>query len=245
MAQTERICPQCDNQIAPTANACAVCGASTPFSLAAEPRSFQVNLHPPATIIEGLDAATGDKRIIVNSPGAKSETRLTDVGEMSVSVEGIEAGRKSEPWAVKTLCTKLKHSGLAVSRLAGEDHRGEDALLKVGETTYVLQLITTPNAQDFWREAHAASAMTQATIEQAIGWLRDAIEMKVQTIPPAQRRAMVLVVDVRHAGLLAQEQVTELYVARFGPPAREHGFSSVWVVGPTAKYCVRLGEGNP
>jgi hypothetical protein len=148
---------------------------------------------------------------------------------MSVAVEGVEAGRKSEPWAVKTLCAKLKQLGLAVSRVAGEDHRGEDALLKVGESTYVVQLITTPSAKGFWRDAHAASAMRQGTIEQAVEWLREAIEAKVQMIPPAQRVATILAIDARHAGLLAQEPVTDVYVGRFGPrPVRTglHPFGS-------------------
>lgn len=205
----------------------------------------QIQGHPPATIIEGPDAATGDKRITVNSPGAKSESRLTDAGEMSVAVEGVEAGRKSEPWAVKTLCAKLKQLGLAVTRLPGEDHRGEDAVLKVGESTYVVQVTTTPSANAFWRDASASSAMRQVTIQQALEWLREAIDAKAQTIPLAQRGAMMLAIDARHAGLLAQEQVAARYITQFDPPALEYGFASVWVVGPTVKYCVRLGDGTP
>jgi hypothetical protein len=78
MNPPNRTCPQCGKEIEPIANSCAGCGARTPFRLGAESGSFQENLNPPATIIEGLDATSGDQRIIVNSPAAKSETRLTD-----------------------------------------------------------------------------------------------------------------------------------------------------------------------
>ncbi len=45
--------------------------------------------------------------------------------------------------------------------------------------------------------------------------------------------------------LLADGRVIDSYLARFGNPVDEFGFASVWVVGPTVPFCVRLGDGAP
>ena len=215
------------------------------YSLTAEHDDVEVKGFPPATILEGPDAATGDLRIAVNSPGGESETRLTDADELSLLVEGAEAGEDSEAWAVQTLCARLKQLGLVVALLPGENDRGEDGFLQVGDIKYVLQVTTATPADRFWGAANTSSAKAQATIERALEWLRRAIEKKGQRISSVDRARTVLAIDVRHAGLLAQESVAKLYTSRFGDPARKYGFASVWVVGPTVKYCARFGEGVP
>jgi hypothetical protein len=55
----------------------------------------------------------------------------------------------------------------------------------------------------------------------------------------------VLVVDARHAGLFAGEDIRSMYLAKYGDPQTMFGCASVWIVGPTVGHCERLGGGEP
>jgi len=213
--------------------------------LNAEPGAFTITGHPVAMIIDGKDPHTGDVRIRVNSPGASSDARVTPTGDISLHVEGVEAGRKSEPWAIKTLRQALKERGIAVSTGTAADDRGEDAVFRVGKVEYVVQVATTPSVQEFWRAASISSVRTEVELQRGVQWLRQTVEGKAATIPSTQRSETILAVDARHAGVLSDALVAASYCSRFEGPAKEYGFASVWIVGPTPKYCVRLGEGIP
>jgi len=239
------ICSNCGKQLGPANGPCPACGAPRAFRMVLEPGNYIVEGHSPAIIIDGPDPASGDLRIRVNSPGGTSETRLSPSDQMSLVVEGAEAGHKSESWAVDTLRAKLNEQGLQVAVTSGADDRGEDRLLRVQDHTYVVQVATTPGVPSFWREASVSSATTQVALQQAVDWLHDTVEAKARDIPRVQRVSTILAIDARHAGLLARDSVADLYMSRFGSPSQEHGFASVWVIGPIPRYCVRLGDGVP
>jgi hypothetical protein len=148
---------------------------------------FEITGHAPAIIIDGKDPQTGDVRIRVNSPGASSDARVTPTGDISLQVEGVEAGRKSEPWAIKTLRQALKQRGIMVSTGSAADDRGEDAVFHMGSVQYVVQVATTPSVQDFWRAASISSARTEVELQRGVQWLRQTIENKAASIPSAQR----------------------------------------------------------
>ena len=145
----------------------------------------------------------------------------------------------------RTLRQRLEADGAAVSVRVGEDQRGEDALLIIADKTFTLQIVTTPGDAVFWQQAKTRSAMSEVPTTEAVVWIRTRIEVKAQRIPPGQRSCTVLALDAQHAGVLADGRVIESYLARFGNPVHEFGFASVWVVGPTVPFCVRLGDGAP
>jgi len=245
MDETPDICPKCGAQLGTASGPCPACGAPRAFRMTLEPGKDTVEGYPPAIIIDGPDPASGDLRIRVNSPGGTSVTRLSPSDQLSLVVEGAEAGRKSESWAVDTLRTKLTEQGFQVAVASGADDRGEDRLLRVRDQTFVVQVATTPGVPSLWRDASVSSATTQVALHQAVEWLHDTVEAKARDIPRAQRASTILAIDARHAGLLARDTVADLYASRFGSPSQEHGFASVWVIGPIPRYCVRLGEGVP
>jgi hypothetical protein len=126
---------------------------------------------------------------------------------------------------------------------SARDDRGEDAIMRLDGDALTLQ-ITVPPAEVFWREASKGSAREQ--IEHAARWLGSAVVRKAeQIVEPAQRAKTVLAIDAQHVGVLATLPVIEAYLDEFGDPASELGFSSVWVVGPTTSYCLRIGQGIP
>ena len=134
---------------------------------------------------------------------------------------------------------------VTLSREAARDARGEDAILTVGNERYVVQFVTAPVADKFWQDASAGSALTQVQIQGAVEWIRAILHKKAFGTRPAQWADTILALDARHSGVLATPPILEGYLSRFSSPAVEFGFSSVHVVGPTAPYCARLGEGKP
>jgi hypothetical protein len=244
MSANPRLCT-CGAELTPSEGICRECGRKH-FVLRAEPGQIQYTGYPPAIVIDGKDPETGETHIRVNSPDATSEARVSPTGEIRLQVEGAEAGRKSELWTIKTLRQALRSSGIAASKLEAADSRGEDAVFRVENVDYVVQVATTPSVPEFWREASTSSARTEVGRQKGVEWLRQTIENKAAVIPPSQRATTILAVDARHAGVLAADPlVAASYCSQFNSPACEYGFASVWIVGPTTKHCVRLGDGIP
>jgi hypothetical protein len=134
---------------------------------------------------------------------------------------------------------------VTVSKDPDRDAWGEDAILTVDGRRYVVQLATALGTGKFWQEASAGSALTQVQIQGAVEWMRAALGKKAYGTRPAQWADNVLALDARHSGVLATPPILESYLSRFSSPTVEFGFASVYVVGPTIPYCVRLGEGTP
>jgi hypothetical protein len=213
--------------------------------ISAEPGKIEYTGYAPAIIIDGKDPETGETRIQVNSPDATSEARVTSSGDIVLHVEGAEAGRKSEPWTIKTLRQALIGGGVVLSSRSATDSRGEDGVFRIENVDYVVQVATTPSVPEFWRAASVSSARTEVERQKGVEWLRQTVQNKAAVIPPSQRATTILAVDARHAGVLADPLVAASYCSQFTSPAREFGFASAWIIGPTTKYCVRLGEGIP
>jgi hypothetical protein len=145
---------------------------------------------------------------------------------------------------VHTLEDRLSRDGYDAKATDGDDAKGIDRWLLVNGEAFVLQITVAPQARDFWRNAKHSSASTQASKTQAASWIRDAVLSKSKE-PKRQDAPVVLAIDVRHAGVVAVPEQLAGYLAQYISPACEFGFASVWVVGPTAEHCLRLGEGRP
>jgi hypothetical protein len=117
-------------------------------------------------------------------------------------------------------------------------------MLEVNGEQYVLQFTIAVQAPDFWRQASVSPASTQVARPHAAGWLRQAIEAKCAA-PKAHRLPTVLVIDARHAGVVADASLVREYLSRYADPVNECGFASVWVVGPTWEHVRRVGSGRP
>jgi hypothetical protein len=226
--------------------ACSSCGATFHHVLKAEPGAYQITGFAPSIIIDGADAQTGAAVVKVNDPTIYSEARLTPGGRVTLLVRGVgNIGRRGERPVADTLREAFKSHGLDVSFSAGIDSRGEDVLLRASASTFVVQMVTTPSVPQFWREASAGSATTDVDLPRAARWLHATVEQKAAAIPPTQRATTVLVIDARHASVLAAKAVVDRYLDEHGDPADEYGFASVWIVGPTLRQSTKLGTGFP
>ena len=133
------------------------------------------------------------------------------------------------------------------SRVIGrqrDDAEGVDRILDVDGSTFVLQFTIAVQAPDFWRQASVSSANTQVAQPDAASWLRQAILSKREA-PKAHDLPTILVIDARHAAPVAHVDVVREYLSSHAEPVDEFGFSSVWLVGPTADHCCRIGKGRP
>lgn len=238
-------CRKCDERV-DYKGICPACGTQAATVVNLRPATLRMQTRNPSVIIAGPDAATGDYLVKVDDHNVHSESRLTTDGQVSLKVKGVDnVGRSGERRAVKTFRQMLQAAGKTVSIKPGDDARGEDAILICDTKRYTLQLVTTPSVPAFWREASVGPAMTRVQIEQAVGWIRSTIEAKAHRIPHLQRSNTVLTIDARHAGILTSPRILDAYVGKFTDPVNEFGFASVWVIGPAAQYCGRIGEGTP
>jgi hypothetical protein len=199
----------------------------------------------PSIIIAGPDHQTGGHVVKVSDPSVQSEARRTADGSVSLDVAGAAGiGRPGESRVAVTLKDRLVRDGHQVDVLDGDDARGVDRALLVDGERLVLQVTIAPQASSFWRDASRSSATTQVSPPHAAAWLREAVVSKADA-PSLQGAPVLLAVDARHAGVVAMPDLVHEYLTLYGAPVREFGFVSVWVVGPTADYCARLGDGRP
>ena len=232
-------CPNCRAELEP-AGRCPACGAIvfTPST----PATLTLQGHIPTVITGQEDAATGDIVLKVDAPKMRSEARTTREGRVSLTVTGAEEiGEKGEPRAIKTFCEKLGQDGLVVSTVPGVNADGEDDILLYAGRRYPIQVTMAIGAPEFWSNARVASAMTHVQVQGAVSWIRERIEAKANKVG----LNTVLLLDACHAVPVTSSEVISTYLHTYGSPAREFGFSSVYVVGPAAMYCCRLGEGTP
>lgn len=166
----------------------------------------------------------------------KGSSRST-VKDGSIEIEVVDrpaTGRANEPNVLDVL------SGvLGAKWTAGEDANGEDGtlILKTGETLAV-QIVSVPADSKHWREVSTGKASVKIPFMEAAAWINDAIAKKL-TIAAADRRKMVLALDIRHSAQLANEAVVAVFRQDFPDPAG-HGFAQIWLVGPISKRCEQL-----
>ena len=230
------LCPNCTREYDDALSICPGCGhdRNAPF------QSFA-----PSIIIAGPDSERGGHVVKVADPGVESEARRTDDGSVSLDVAGAAGiGRPGEARVALTLKERLVRNGHRVEILGGDDSGGVDRILIVDGETLVLQVTIAPQAGSFWRDASQSSANTHVSQPHAASWLREAVDSKAAA-PSLQDAPVLLAVDARHAGVVALPDLVHEYLTRYRSPDREFGFASVWVVGPTADYCTRLGSGHP
>jgi hypothetical protein len=178
--------------------------------------------------------------------GTTSEARHSGDGTVSLEIRGTgNIGKRNEGRVVETLAQRLAQDGVTAMVSRGLDDRGEDGILRIGTREFVLQITTAPVAPDFWKQANLSSARTDVPEPHAASWIRDAIIKKAAVLPKAQLGSTILAVDARHAGVLALSRLLGEYLRIYGRPEAEFGFASIWIVGPTADQCERLGGGYP
>ena len=100
-------------------------------------------------------------------------------------------------------------------------------------------MVTVGPGESFWNDVASGRGESEATLEMAATWVRDVIARKAAQYSTTQKRAMLLALDVRHFGVLADLEFVTGYLRQSGVPD-DAGFGGVWLIGPTGG--VRLGR---
>ena len=206
---------------------------------------LEIQGQTPTLIIAGPDPENGDDRVMVSAPAFQSQSSVTRAGDISLRVTGGDAGQLGEPTVLHIFQSKLKQEALGYTLEAGSNQHGEDGILVVGSQRRVVQIVTGVTDPSFWTNARKGSASRRFTIAQAAEILNTAIVKKAERTVASQALKTVLLIDARQAAPLSSSVVLSEFVDRFGDPAAKYGFSSVWVVGPTANLTARLGGALP
>lgn len=195
----------------------------------------------PTLIIFGPDQ---DIVHTVQAPQARSQARRSSAGTVSVVVEGSPGvGTAGEHRVARVLRARLQNEGVLSSVRSGVDARGEDRLIDTPEGSYVLQVVTVPHDATLWREASLGSGTTTVTTPAAAAWIKDAIGHKAASSTTADRSRTILALDAIHAGVLTEDAVVQSYLEQYGSPTARFHYAGVWLVGPIADRCLRLGTG--
>jgi hypothetical protein len=231
-------CTKCGGAIDRARLICSSCGAR------AELVTFGFTSDAPIITL-GMSAkrsASGNTETHVMAPGSTSEAQIDGAGQMAINVRGAKGvGTLGESRVATMLCQRLNSDGHQASYSSAEDSRGEDRILDVNGTRFVLQVTVIPGDRGFWRDANLSSASTIVPPAQSAQWIEDCLQRKAQA---AERSQTVLALDALHAAPLAEPAIIQEYLSRYGDPARRLGFASVWVVGPTPLQCARIGSGS-
>ena len=231
------ICANCSCEYDARHSLCPGCGHD---------RTTSEQTFAPSVIVAGPDPQTGRHAVNVADPsGVRSKAITADDVSKSLKVSGANGiGRPGEARAVHTLEDRLTQDGYDAKATGGDDAKGIDRWLVVDGERFVLQITVAPQDSEFWRNAKHSSVSMQIGNAQVVSWLRYTVVSK-SSAPARHDGPVVLAIDVRHAAVAAVPEQLAGYLAQYLSPAREFGFASVWVIGPTAEYCLRLGEGRP
>jgi len=250
----QRKCSICGTDLTSDAARCPACELKKTAVDIRMPGRVRVEGKPARVITDGIDPVTGDRRISVGFPGSQSDSHQFSDGTFAVSVQGAEGiGKQGEPWVAKTLCAKLECEGRHAVRCqrhpgerhADDHHRGVDELIEVDGKKYDIQITIALLNEGFVAEARRGRAAQEGDIRWAAECLHAVIKEKATKIAKRDRRKLTLAIDAHFAPILADESVVTEYLTRFGDPRKKLEFASVWVVGPTAKTCIRIGTGEP
>jgi hypothetical protein len=239
-----RSCQHCGTLLEQPERACPSCGKAQGITVTPKPARMEFRGYAPTIVIHGREQSSGDTVTRVEAPGASSRSRINARGDISISLTGVEGvGRPGEARVAKVLCAHLKAQGNDAEIRPGQDNRGEDRILEAG-TSFTLQVVTVPDKSDFWQSASTSSASTSVPLAQATQWLEDSIQKKVKRTPEKNRPEMILALDANHSASLAELGVVNAYLKEFGDPVTRFRLAEVWVVGPTAQQCIRVGSGS-
>lgn len=234
-------CPECGSVLVSTERPCPRCGSDRRnVCVAIQGVAMMAVVGNVGTVADSPARPGRPHSITVQTPlGARSEARHVPGAEVTLAASGRpDVGTRGEPQVRDILRARLVADGLLVEVLPGAiDRRGEDGLWQVAGQHCFLQVTSVPRSAEYWRDSAQGSATTRVTPDEAIGWIRSAVEAKAVL---AGRDCVILAIDARHAGVLADPGLADEYRNRYSSPADEFGFSSAWIVGPTPRHCVRL-----
>jgi hypothetical protein len=174
--------------------------------------------------------------------GARSDSVLVDARFHVRAQPPVDVGRRGESQVFARVLDLLAASGrAALIEDSVTDSVGEDCVVQDRNERIAIQIVAASPREGFWRDAASGEGVAHGDLDQAVNWLREAIDDKARRYSTAQKRTMLLAIDLRHLGVLAVPAFVDAYLRAYGQPD-EFGFGGIWLIGPTDDRCIRLGN---
>lgn len=179
----------------------------------------------------------GPTRSEINDFIGKSRSSLLPDGRLLFEVTGKPLqGTSNEPNVLNVLAGSLAQADYRQAT-DEENRRGVDGWVNDSEGAPApVQVVKVPAESEFGAAVAKGSWEITVTVDEAASWIKAAIDRKTTgpkpSIAPADRASMLLALDVRHAGQLANADVIAAF-ARQMPSVAQLGFRAIWLVGST------------
>lgn len=209
------------------------------YVLNAEAGSITITGQPVGMIVEGRPDAPEGRRVESRpASGGSSLSRTNGDGGFRVELSGaLDKGRANERHALEILVEALRASGRDASLTGGRDERGEDGVVLLEGTRYVVQVVSVPANPAVWKTLSGSGRVeATGTIDDAVAMIREALEHKRD-----RAHGTILVLDAAHFGASIGPSLVQAYLSRYRDPRREFSLAEVWLVGPTPRSAFRLG----
>jgi hypothetical protein len=187
-----------------------------------------------AMIVDGTDGTA------INDFKGSSASKIGD-GYIEVTLQGgPPAGKQDDPYVAAVLAQVVSHNGQSNPvPEKGADQNGEDGILRFGDgSKLIVQSVSVPVDPTHWTKANKGDVSVRLTFAEAARWIQGSIEKKL-SIVSHDRPQILLALDTRHCGPIAQPAILESLHVQFGSAAR-YGFAQIWLAGPVPSRCLRI-----
>ena len=194
-----------------------------------------------ASARESLDG--GGERIRYSAPtGAWSDSDLVETRVRAHVRPPVDVGKRGEEHVFARVLDVLAATGsVPIIDDSAADGAGEDRVVLYRQERITIQIVTAAPRGSFWKDVAMGGGEVEAGLDAAATWVHEAIGDKARRYSTAQRRTMLLAIDLRHLGVLAVPAFVSAY-RRVHRAPDEFSFGGVWLIGPTDDRCIRLGD---
>ena len=184
----------------------------------------------------------GPDRAEINDFVGQSKSQRLPSGELEfTTADPPLQGRPNEPNVLRVLVEAMtaesKENHYCEEGDKADDAKGIDGYVRVrGGSRVPVQVVKTPTDSQWGAAVAKGNAKIIASVADAAGWIKAAIEHKVSGASPRiatrDRPSLILALDVRHAGMLAADDVIAAFHRQM-PELATLGLRAVWLVGDT------------
>ena len=182
----------------------------------------------------------GPERSAIDDFQGRSESYVLPDGRghrFRISDRPLQA-EDNEPNVLRVLAKVLSGESMRWRRAtAKQNQNGIDGFVEVGGRDVPVQIVSVPIDERLRARVGVGECEVDVSFEDAARWMVNAIRRKAEPgrkfISRSARSGLILALDARHWGQLANERVLAEF-RRQMPGLGGEGFEAVWLVGSTA-----------
>jgi DNA-directed RNA polymerase subunit RPC12/RpoP len=222
---------------------CPDCGSTS--------RSFYKSAHDSINMSDHVSALHQRKGKTIGfresaRQGRSASADQGEDGELSYTLNGSSPqGEEDTLLACRILVNKLNNvGGNWQPPTIGEgviDCQAVDRQCK--ERKLYIQVVRANVDTELWKTLNLEGKIERRDNSTALAkQIKSAIEAKVQKVPTASRRGLVLALDATRLPALGFDAVVEDFHSKWSPWASALGFDSIWLVGPSESLTWQLDK---